>query len=77
MKKNTNNSSSQDLLNSGHNLEKKKRLLYIFNDLIIIAKPLTQETNLEKGKLKLLEKRELSEVEVHDTPQDGGNIMMK
>lgn len=71
MKKNTNNSSSQDLLNSGHNLEKKKRLLYIFNDLIIIAKPLTQETNLEKGKLKLLEKRELSEVEVHDTPQDG------
>jgi len=79
IKKNANNSSSQDLLSSNHNLDKKKRLLYLFNDIIILAKPLSQEPNaLEKGKLKLLEKRELSEVEVHDIqPEEGGGNIIK
>jgi len=58
-------SSAIDLLNPGSNIEKKKRLLYLFNDMLIIAKPLSQESDkLDKGKLKLIEKREFPDVEV-------------
>ncbi|ORX64662.1 Dbl homology domain-containing protein [Anaeromyces robustus] len=57
--------SAMDLLNSQSNIEKKKRLLYIFNDMLIIAKPLSQEYDkLDKGKLKLIEKREFSDIEI-------------
>eukprot|EP00833_Pecoramyces_ruminatium_P015185 jgi/Orpsp1_1/1189217/evm.model.d7180000070373.1 len=57
--------STQDLL-ANNNIEKKKRLLYVFNDMIIFAKALTDEPNkLEKAKLKLIEMRKLSEVEVN------------
>jgi len=61
----TQNTSASDLLGSGHNIEKKKRLLYIFNDMIIIAKALSQESDkLEKGKLKLIEKREFMDIDI-------------
>jgi len=64
-------SQNQDisaLLNSSHNLEKKKRLLFIFDDLILFAKSLSQESDkLDKGKLKLIQKREYSNVEIKQT----------
>ncbi|KAG4085729.1 hypothetical protein H8356DRAFT_1738822 [Neocallimastix lanati (nom. inval.)] len=61
------------ILNSIHNIEKKKRLLFIFDDLILFAKSLSQEPDrLEKGKLKLIQKREYSCVEVkqNSNPDD-------
>lgn len=69
-------SPSQNLsaiFTSGHNLEKKKRLMYIFDDMIIIAKSLTQGPDkLEKGKLKLIQKREYSNVEVRSIKNSKG-----
>lgn len=60
------------LLSSGHNLEKKKRLLFIFDELILFAKPLSQEPDrLEKGKLKLIQKREYSNVEIKQNNSNG------
>ncbi|ORX44374.1 Dbl homology domain-containing protein [Piromyces finnis] len=59
--------SLSSILSSGHshNFEKKKRLLFIFDDLIIIAKSLSQGTDkLTKGKLKLIQKSEYSNLEV-------------
>ncbi|OUM66294.1 hypothetical protein PIROE2DRAFT_59475 [Piromyces sp. E2] len=52
------------IFSTGHSFEKKKRLLFIFDDLIIIAKSLSQcPDKLEKGKLKLIQKREYSNIE--------------
>jgi len=64
------------ILNSIHNIEKKKRLLFIFDDLILFAKSLSQEPDrLEKGKLKLIQKREYSCVEVkQNSNPDGRDI---
>jgi len=68
--------SAQDLLSSGHNIEKKKRVLYIFNDMIIIAKSLSQEPDrLDKGKLKLVEKRELSDIVIDSNTETKGKII--
>jgi len=73
-------SPSQNLsaiFTSGHNLEKKKRLMYIFDDMIIIAKSLTQGPDrLEKGKLKLIQKREYSNVEVRSIKNSKENNLM-
>ena len=69
-------SPSQDfsaIYASGHNFEKKKRLLYIFDDMIIIAKSLSQGPDrLEKGKLKLIQQREYSNVEVRSIKNSKG-----
>ena len=64
------------ILASGHshNFEKKKRLLFIFDDLIIFAKALSQGPDkLEKGKLKLIQKREYSNVDVKSIKNCEGN----
>jgi len=62
---------------SGHNFEKKKRLLYIFDDMIIIAKSLSQGPDrLEKGKLKLIQQREYSNVEVRSIKNSKENNIM-
>ncbi|ORY56212.1 Dbl homology domain-containing protein [Neocallimastix californiae] len=57
--------TSQTVSPIDQEIEKKQRIVFIFNDMLIIAKALSQEPNrLEKGKLKLIEKREFSDVEV-------------
>ncbi|ORY22366.1 Dbl homology domain-containing protein [Neocallimastix californiae] len=56
-----------EALSNKKTIEKQKRMLFIFNDLIIIAKSLSDEPDrLEKGKLKLIQKREYSDVEVRN-----------
>jgi len=56
-----------EALSNKKSIDKQKRLLFIFNDLIIIAKSLSDEPDkLDKGKLKLIQKREYSDVEVRN-----------
>ncbi|ORX85188.1 hypothetical protein BCR32DRAFT_290853 [Anaeromyces robustus] len=65
------------VLGSGHSFEKKKRLLFIFDDMILFAKPLSQGPDkMEKGKLKLIQKREYSNVEVRSIKNSSENNLI-
>jgi len=69
--------TSQTVSPIDQEIEKKQRIVFIFNDMLIIAKALSQEPNrLEKGKLKLIEKREFSDVEVDSGTETKGKLLL-